>query len=194
MPRPVRQRSPIRELRAIIGKTQRGFAFSIGISPSALKRIENNDLGLSQRVARKIEIEAGADRQSLLKGRLRTIEGTEYIAGFYEYWKNIHAFEGEEIASILASNLEILLRAAVVASASKKRMWQVYAEIAETLDRCRVDFNLQRPINAILAKQKRSPFIPDRPLKWEDILKPQPKWEATAPRKPRSSSRRRRKA
>jgi len=185
MPRPVRQRSPIRELRAIIGKTQREFAFSVGISPSALKRIENNDLALSRRVACRIGIEAGVDRQSLLKGRLRTIEGQEYTAGFYEYWKDVCSWQSDGVAKVLASRVEPLLLAAVVGS--KKRMWQVMGVILETLDRCRTDFNLERPMDAILARQRP-------PTKWDDVMKPSRQWEATEPRKPRPSSRRRRKA
>src|SRR5262249_10316358 len=84
VPRAVRQKSPIRDLRGIINKSQCEFARSLGISPSALKRIENNDLALSRRVAYKIELEAGIDRQALLRGRLRTIEGQQYTAPFYQ--------------------------------------------------------------------------------------------------------------
>ena len=171
MPRPARRKSPIRDLRAIIGKTQREFAHSLGISPSALKRIENNDLALTLRVACKIEVEAGVDRQSLLKGKLRTREGQEYTAGFYEYWKDMHSWQSEEVARALASRIETLLLASVVGS--KKRMWQVMGEILETLDRCRTDFNLERPIDAILAKQRP-------PIKWDDVMKPSRQWEASA--------------
>jgi transcriptional regulator with XRE-family HTH domain len=188
MPRPVRQKSTIRALRAIIGKTQREFAHSLGISPSALKRIENNNLALSWRVARKIQIETGIDPRSLLerKGKLRNIEGQEYTVKFYEAWKEMYTWQSEEVAKVIASRIEPLLVAA--AGASTKRMWQVLGEIIETLDRCRIDFKLERPIDQILAKQRP-------PMKWED-LKPRLEWEAsfTAPRKPRSSSRQRRKA
>jgi transcriptional regulator with XRE-family HTH domain len=184
MPRKPKTKHPIRELRKIIRKSQREFARSLGISPSALKRIENNDLALSRRVARKIEIEAGVDRQSLLKGKLRPREGQQqYTAGFYEYWKDIHSWQSEDVAEAIASQIRILLLAA--AAASKRRMWPVLGEIMETLDRCRTDFNLERPIDAILAKQKP-------PIKWDDAIKPSRQWKATAPRKSRPSSRRRR--
>jgi transcriptional regulator with XRE-family HTH domain len=187
MARPATQKSPIRDLREIINKSQREFARSIGISPSALKKMENHNLPLSRRVARKIEIEAGVDRQSLLRGKLRTIENQPYTAPWYEAWKENHSWQSEEVAKVIASRLEPLLVAA--AGASTKRMWQVLSEILETLDRCRTDFNLERPIDEILAKQRP-------PMKW-DVLKPPLEWErktATAPRKPRPSSVRRRKA
>ena len=44
-------------------------------------------------------------------------------------------------------------------------MWQLMGEIMATLDRCRTDFNLERPIDAILAKQRP-------PIKWDDLMKP----------------------
>ena len=188
MPRKPKTKHPIRDLRKIIRKSQREFGLSIGISPSAMKRIENNDLALSRRVARKIQVETGIDPRSLLKrkGKLRTIEGQEYTAPFYEAWKENYSWQSEEVAKAVASRIEILLLAAVVGS--KKRMWQVLGEIIETLDRCRTDFNLERPIDQILAKQRP-------PIKW-DVMKPPLEWEAslTATRKPRPSSRRRRKA
>jgi transcriptional regulator with XRE-family HTH domain len=196
MPRLAKQKSPIRDLREIIQKSQRDFARLLGISPSAMKRIENNDLALSRLVARKIVYATAIDPRCL-NGKLRTlrnVRGEEYTKDFYEAWKDHYSWQDEDAVKVaagwLSGPMEILLRASVVGS--KKRMWVVFAEIAETLDRCRVDFDLQRPIDAILAK-KRSPFLANRPLKWEDLIKP-PKWEAsfTATRKPRPSSRRRR--
>ena len=194
VPRSARQKSPIRELRTIIGRTQREFAYSLGISPSALKRIENNDLALSPRVARKIFYETAVHPRSL-NGKLRTLlslEGKPYTLEFYKKWKENYPRQDEDTAKVAAGNLssptEILLRASVVGS--KKRMWLVFTEIAETLDRCRVDFNLERPIAAILARQRP-------PIKWEDLLKIPRGWprewgmeKATASRKPRFSSRR----
>ena len=67
-------------------------------------------------------------------------------------WKENYSWQSEEVAKAVASRIEILLLAAVVGS--KKRMWQVLGEIIETLDRCRTDFNLERPIDQILAKQR----------------------------------------
>ncbi|SRR5713101_6502177 len=185
MPRPARQKSPIRDLRGIIKKSQLEFAHSLGISPSALKRIENKNLALSRRVARKIEIEAGVDHRSLLKrkGKLRTIEGQEYTAGFYQFWKDQHSWQSEDVAKAIASRLEPLLVAAAVAS--KKRMWLVIGEILETLDRCVTDFNLERPINAILAKQRPA-------IKYDDLMKPSRGWEvsSTTPKSKRPSKKR----
>lgn len=172
VPRAVRQKSPIRDLRGIINKSQCEFARSLGISPSALKRIENNDLALSRRVAHKIELEAGIDRRALLRGRLRTIEGQQYRAPFYQAWKENYSWQSEDVAKAIASRLEPLLVAAALAS--KRRMWQVLGEIFETLDRCRTGFNLQRPIDAFLAEQRP-------PIKWDDLMKPRLEWKASKP-------------
>jgi transcriptional regulator with XRE-family HTH domain len=188
MPRPATHKSPIRDLRKIIGKSQREFGLSIGVSPSAMKRIENNDLSLSRRVAYKIELEAGIDREALLRGTLRAKDGQQYTAPFYEFWKEV-TWQDENVAAFFASRLEPLLVAAAVGS--KKRMWLVIGEILETLDRCRTRFNLQRPIDAILAKHRPTP------MKWDDLMKPLlelERKEATATRKLPPSGRRKRKA
>jgi transcriptional regulator with XRE-family HTH domain len=197
MPRKPKTKHPIRDLRKIIGKSQREFGLLIGISPSAMKRIENNDLAVSRLVTRKIVYATAIDPRCL-NGKLRSlrnVRGEQYTKDFYEAWKDHYSWQDEDAVKVaagwLSGPMEILLRASVVGS--KKRMWTLFAEIAETLDRCRVDFDLQRPIDVILSK-KRSPFLAaNRPLKWEDLIKP-PEWEAsfTATRKPRPSSRRRR--
>ena len=198
MPRKPKTKHPIRALREIIGKSQREFAHSLGISPSALKRIENNDLALSARMARKIVCETAIDPRCL-NGKLRTLRnlrGEPYTNEYYKAWKEYHFLQDEHVkhyTGVLSLAMETLFAASV--SGYRRILLQVYAEIAETLDRCRIDFNLQRPTNAILAKQ-RSPLT-GRPLKWEeDLIKPRPEWEPafTATRKSRSSSRRRRKA
>lgn len=204
VPRQPKTKHPIRALREIIGKSQREFAHSLGISPSAMKRIENGDLALSGRVARKIVYETMIDPRCL-NGKLRTlrnVKGEPYMNEYYKAWKEYDFWQDEHAvkhyARVLGSALETLLGASVFGY--RRILLQVSAEIAETLERCRVDFDLQRPTNAILAKQ-RSPWT-GRPLKWEDLIKPQPDWDPwpereasfTAPRKPRPSSRRRRKA
>jgi transcriptional regulator with XRE-family HTH domain len=193
MPREPKTKHPIRDLRKIIRKSQREFSLSIGISPSAMKRIENNDLALSRRVARKIQVETGIDPRSLLKakGKLRTFSGEQYTTEFYKNWKKDFSWQDDEWTAVeaakwLGSWIEILLRAATYGS--KNRMRSVLNEIAETVDRCRVDFNLERPIDDILAKLRHR-------VKW-DLIKPPQKWEREAfiaTRKPRPSSRRRRK-
>jgi transcriptional regulator with XRE-family HTH domain len=210
MPRKPKTKHPIRDLREIIGKSQREFAHSLGISPSALKRIENNDLALSLRVARKIVYETAIDPRCLngKLGTLRTVRGEQYTSEFYKAYKEHYSWQDEHmvkhLSGVLGSAMETLLQASVLGY--RRILTQVSAEIAETLERCRVDFNLQRPIAAILAKQ-RSVFLgPNRPLKWEDLISPQtvpfrrlswPEWEKasfTASQKSRSSSQRRRKA
>jgi len=188
MSRPHRVNSPIRDLRTIIGKTQREFAHSLGISPSALKRIENKKLPLSPRVARKIVYETAVDPRCLT-GELRTLRnwrGEQYTKEFYKAVKEVDPCSEEVIkkrAGLLRVAIEVLLRASVFGY--RKQMWHVYAEIAQTLDRCRIDFCLQRPIDEILGER----------LDWEELLVPWTEWDAAfTARKPRSSSRRRRKA
>ena len=188
MPRPHRVQSPIRDLRAIIGKTQREFAHSIGISPIALTRIENGTLALSRRVAHKIVCETALDPRCL-NGKLRTLRnrrGDVYTKEFYKAVKEVDPCSEEVIkkrVGLLRGAIEVLLRASVFGY--RKQMWHVYAEIAQTLDRCRVDFCLQRPIDEILGER----------LAWEELLAPWTEWEVEfTARKPRSSSRRRRKA
>ena len=198
MPRKPTTKHPIRDLRKIIGKSQREFSLSIGVSPSAMKRIENNDLALSGRVARKIVYETAIDPRCL-NGKLRTLRsarGEHYTAEFYKVFKEHYSWQDEHmvkhLAGVLSGAMETLLQASVFGY--RRILWQVFAEIAETLRRCRVDFDLERPTNAILAKQRSK--LTGRPLKWEDLLRPPREWEAsfTAKRKPRPSSRRRRKA
>lgn len=191
MPRTPKVKSPIRDLRAIIGKTQREFAFSIGISPIALTRIENGTLALSRRVARRIVCETAIDPRCL-NGKLRTLRnrrGDVYTKEFYKAFKDTYSWQDEAAVKVaierLSLPMETLLRASAVGS--KKRLWSVFDEIADALDRCRIDFNLQRPIAEILAKQRHP--------KWEYLIIPSSQWEGlTAPRKRRSSSRRLKKA
>jgi len=179
MPRAPRVKSPIRDLRAIIGRTQREFAFSIGISPIALTRIENKTLALSPRVARKIVYETAVDPRCL-NGKLRTLRtwrGEQYTKEFYKKWKDCHwQSEGAAKAEArwLGWAIEILLRASVLGY--RRKLQLVHAEIAAMLERCRVDFDLQHPINEILAKE-RSPFLTNRPLKWEHLTRPWVEWE-----------------
>jgi transcriptional regulator with XRE-family HTH domain len=198
MPRKPKTKHPIRDLRKIIGKSQREFGLSIGISPSAMKRIENNDLALSRRVARRIVYETAIDPRCL-NGTLRTLRnglGEQYTNKFYKAWKEHYSWQDEHrvkhLAGLLNSAVETLLQASVFGY--RRRLWQVFAEIADALGRCRVDFDLERPTNTILAK-RRSLFT-RRALKWEDLLQSQSEWDAafTATRKPRPSSRRRQKA
>jgi transcriptional regulator with XRE-family HTH domain len=198
VPRKPKTKHPIRNLRKIIRKSQREFALSIGISPSALKRIENHDLALSRRVARKIQYETAIDPRCL-NGKLRTlrnVRGEKYTKEFYKAWKEHYSWQDEHmvkhLTGVLSGAMETLLQASVFGY--RRRLWLVSAEITETLDRCRVDFDLQRPVDEILAKQ-RSPFIRHRPLKWEDLLSSQSIGVIspfTAPRKPRPLKKRRR--
>lgn len=197
MPRPVRVKSRIRDLRAIIGKTQREFALLIGISPIALNRIENGTLALSARVLNKIVTETGVDPRSITgRGRaLRTFrEGKEYMPGYHNQWRESQFWPDKQTVAIRSAQkismlVDILFRASVFGRRTK--LWRVWSEIYECLDRCRVEFNLEQPIDEIFKKEQPPG------AKWIPVSPPDRIFQtkkATAPRKPRSSSRRRRKA
>jgi DNA-binding XRE family transcriptional regulator len=154
MPRKPTQKNPIRDLRAIINKSQKAFAQIIGINPGTLKRIENNDLKLSRKIAMRIWAETGADSDDLLRGELRVslrkrFEG-EYSDKFYASWKERHLRADEETVkertTALAWWVEVLLRA----SARKRRFWQVLGTLNETVDECCKNFGLAPLVDTIL--------------------------------------------
>ena len=196
MPRPARVKSPIRDLRAIIGKTQREFALSIGISPIALNRIENGTLALSAGVLTKIVTETGVDPRSIT-GRVRALrtfrEGKEYVPGYYNQWRESQFSPDKQTAAIrqaqkISMLVDILFRASVAGRRTK--LWHLWSEIYTCLDRCRVKFNLEQPIDEIFKKEHAG-------AKWIPVSPPDRIFQtkqATAPQKPRSSSRRRPKA
>jgi len=154
MPRKPTKKHPIRDLRAIIDKSQKGFAQTIGINPGTLKRIENNDLKLSRKIATRIFAETGADIDSLLRGELRPAVRAklerEYSEKFYSRWKEQHFRADEETAREGTESFAwwagVLLRASV----RKRRFWQVLQTLKEMLNECRGDFGLAAHIDAIL--------------------------------------------
>jgi hypothetical protein len=181
MPRPARFKSPVRDLRTLLEKTQKQFAEAIGVSAVCVERVENRRLGLSRRIRRLIQFETGID-PGCLTGKLRKLrnrKGEPYTKEFYKLWQDRYSWQDEHMiehfSGVFSEAIKTLLQASV--RGHRRRLWQVAAEIAETLDQCRADFNLQQPTNEILAKQ-RSLLIPNRPLKWEDLLSPEAIGEA----------------
>ena len=156
MPRKPTEKHPIRDLRKIIGKTQYDFAKTLGIYPGTLKRIENNNLKLSRKIAIRIQAETGINVERLLDGKLRDELGRKYTAEFYKEWKEVHFRQSEKIAKKTAAALawwiKILLRASVVEY--KRRLWQVVATLVQTIDECCSDFGLRGPVENILATYK----------------------------------------
>ena len=154
MPREPTQKHPIRDLRAIIQKSQKAFAQTIGINPGTLKRIENNDLPLSRKIAMRIFSETGTNVDHLLRGQLRDELGRGYKDDFYAKWKKryLRADEGtaKERTTAFAWWVEVLLRAA----ARKRRFWQVLGTLNETLDECRTTFGLSPLVDTILCEFK----------------------------------------
>lgn len=166
MPRKAKVRHPIRDLRKIIGKTQREFAATIGVSASALKQIENRKRPLNPTLARQIRLEAGVDDKALLNGELLDVMGRKYKPkgyyvelGFggldhYENWKEFLA-QNDKIAREQAGNLfpwiEILVRASAVGS--KRRLWQVSEAVICAINDCRKQFGLIRATDEILKRE-----------------------------------------
>lgn len=159
MPRKATQKNVVRELREkFLGSTrrrmtQRLFAKILGINPGTLKRIENNTLDLSRKIALRIQAEAGVNVEKLLDGKLRDVFGRGYKPDFYREWKERHFRQNEDIAKARAKALgwwiEILLRASVVGS--KRRLWQVLRALIEAVDDCCSDFDLEGAVESILA-------------------------------------------
>jgi transcriptional regulator with XRE-family HTH domain len=165
MPRPARQKHPIRRLRAIIGKTQCGFAKDVGVSPTWLKQIENNVRQLSPRTARLIRFEAGIDDKALLRGKLRRLGGGQkYTLRSYVNWKKHFTAADEQTArkhaEYIACWVNVLFRAAVLQPSRRfkgeewkeGRLWQVGERVAAALSEAQTTFDLARPVREILRK------------------------------------------
>jgi len=178
MPRPAKQKHPLRDLRKIIGGeeevTQCGFAHSLGISSSWLKQIENNVVDLSPRTARRVRLATGVDDKKLLRGELRDVWGDQYTAKSYAAWKGVFTAAGEktarEHAKYIYCWIDVLFRAAVLGSKRgqwpwrHRRLWQVEESLLEALEdaitQAQKNFNLSRKVRAILRKYGESNWTP----------------------------------
>src|SRR5262245_24180501 len=141
MPRKPKQGHPIRDLRGIIEKTQRQLAEMIGVSADLLKKIENGERGLTDKVAKLIHRATGVHSRFLMTGKVRPAWGDRYTKEFYDEWR-IARPEDDEVAKEralqLAPYIEILFRAAT----KKKRLWPVFHRVIDALNDCREDFSL----------------------------------------------------
>ena len=63
-----KQRTPVAILRNIIGQKTPGFAEMIGLSLSAVEKLETGRLKVSEAVAQRISFETGVDARWLLAG------------------------------------------------------------------------------------------------------------------------------
>jgi hypothetical protein len=160
MPRPARQKHPIRDLRAIIRRTQCGFAEDIGVSAIWLKKLENlPPRDLTVQTARRIYLETGADPAQLRNGKLRTYRGEVYSESFYKEWKTRlatqHAQIAREFARDIACWVDVLLRASVL---RRGKLYQVRESLVHALDDTRAAFNLGPLVDDILKRED-----PERP-------------------------------
>jgi len=166
MPRKPTQKHPIRDLRKLIGKSQCGFAQTIGINPGKLKRIENNDLALSPKIARRIRLEAGVDDKQLLAGRLRSVWGDKYTLRHHEQWKSRYFQQDEQIAKTEAMKLAPLIDILFRASVKRSRLWQVSEAMIEALNECVEGFDLRPVVDAILVRYKTLSVDKKRGAQW----------------------------
>jgi transcriptional regulator with XRE-family HTH domain len=151
-------------------KTQRQFAETIGISADLLKKIENRERGLTDRVARRIQRATGVHSRLLMVGKLRPAWGNTYSKDFYDQWRAISP-QNDEIAKERALQLvpwmDILFRAAT----RMNRLWPVFYRIIEALNDCREDFNLTTSIDKVLEDHRGDYQLPEDKyqgaLSWE---------------------------
>jgi transcriptional regulator with XRE-family HTH domain len=158
MPRPATKRHPIRALRRIIGKTQAGFAQTIGVSPTWLKQIENRERKLSPRTARRILAETGADDKQLLKGKLCRVGGGKYVENSYKRWKSHYTKQGPEDAKRCAINMAGWSYALFRASLGRGRLWQLRESLLDALIEARAAFNLGPLVDGILKREAPEQF------------------------------------
>jgi transcriptional regulator with XRE-family HTH domain len=172
MARKPKHSHPVRELRAIIQKTQSQFADMIGIKADTLKKYENRQREMPKGVAKLIHVATGAHTRFLMAGKLRNVWGHEYMPGFYQQWGEGYWPQSDGIAIEkalrLAPWLEILLRGA----ARKNRLWLVFARVVEMLNDCREEFGLGVSIDKVLEENPddyefRLPGMPTDKVKWD---------------------------
>src|SRR6266446_5151805 len=125
MARPPSTYHPLREIRSILGLTQKKFAETISIAPVTLKKIESGKLELSREVASRIFAETEVplwrmDSKYLNRlGRdipLTTWDGRPLLREYYQERKKQAALIPPErikqVVDHLAFHIEVLLEAA----------------------------------------------------------------------------------
>lgn len=158
MPRRATKRHPIRALRRIIGKTQAGFAKTIGVSPTWLKQIENRARKLSPRTARRILAETGADDKQLLKGKLCRVGGGKYVEDSYKRWKSHYTKQGPETARRFALDVAGWSYLLFRASLSRGRIWQLRESLMDALIDAHAAFNLGPVVDGVLRREAPEQF------------------------------------
>lgn len=170
VPRPPRHHHAIRRLRQSIGKSQKDFARLIGLSASALQRIELGSLKLSSKVAQRISVVTGVRAKCLFRRNkpLLAFDGTAYASSEFDklqrrYQSKAISYECEYMAQELETRVAVLLRAAV----TRKVFDSVLSDLWEEVDKIRVTYGLAAVARDRLARD------PTRPrAEWDDVCSP----------------------
>jgi len=167
MARPSSTYHPLREIRRILGLSQKRFAETISIAPVTLKKIESGELPLSDEVASRIFAETevplgrvGGEYLSRL-GRdipLTTWDGRPLSREYYEERKKQAAFVPleriDQVVDNLAFHIQVLLDAACELTNPNPQL--VFGAIHAALSRIKEEFRLGDQVNSILTEYRSS--------------------------------------
>lgn len=165
MPRPVRHRHVLRDLRHAIKRTQSQFAKLLGVSRVYVNKIENGQLPVSPAVAVRVHVLTGISIDELNKGsagKLIDHFGRPYSAETFIWWQKKFRQPSEKDAAALARNLRwwtwILLRGAAIHHKGIAYS-AVIAALVQSLDTIRREFGLIQTTDRLLSE-----CVP--PVKW----------------------------
>lgn len=163
MARPASTYHPLREIRRILGLSQKRFAEAISIAPVTLKKIENGDLKLSDEVASRIFAETEVplwrlDGQKLSRlGKdtpLTTWDGRPLSREQYEERKRSGALipleRIDRIVQDLAFHIQVLLDAACASTPPKAQL--VFGALQTELNQIKTEFRLDAQVEKVLAE------------------------------------------
>jgi transcriptional regulator with XRE-family HTH domain len=147
----VRRSHPVRRIRTVLGKTQPEFAELVGTSAIALKRVENETLGLSTDLASRITAATGAATDQLLKGRKGKAlgwDGEPYTLETYRRWNAHWSANDDEAARRKAAELAefVLLVCRAAATAKHATLRCVYSAIATAIDEVSRSYGLDATV------------------------------------------------
>lgn len=167
MPRKPKHGHPIRQLRNIIGVSQRDFARLLGLSSSALQRIELGSLKLSERVAYQIAAVTGANPRTLSTS-LKSHSGGPYRKEHYEAIAATTLSRAAQHQSIyMAKELGHRITLLLTAAQQWRRLQPVLSDLWDSIEKIRARYALSTLTNELLRKD------PNRPRqKWRDVAPP----------------------
>ena len=155
MPRKSHSQHPLNALRRTLGLSQTALARLIGVTPCAVKRIENGRLKISRDFVARLFLATGS---VILEtpGGLRTITwtGERYTRQSFELWK-AELQPNSAVASALSAQLvrwiEILMLASARPGAGKTV--QVFHAVLQSLQSISEQFKMHNHIDALLRER-----------------------------------------